>query len=238
MRIFRIGKGRLIVCHSAPWMFEEQEFQYRSSGRRSAFLISRLLRNLGAPDASSCAIMFDKDYLANRGIELKNGWKGVADPQKTGRKNGFWKPAFQMGKEWRSVQVNNTFESQFRDLQNYDGFFWYRLPFDLKGKVLPDQEYLLNIPAVDDESWCWLNGQFLGELSARTNPKDYWYAKRTHRFPGNLLKARNNTLVILCNDLRNTGGIWGVPQIRCGNGLRLYTDTPVADDNPYRYCRW
>ena len=238
LRIFRIGKGRLIVCLSAPWMFEEQEFQYRSSGRRSAFLISRLLRNLGAPDASSCAIMFDKDYLANRGIELKYGWKGVADPQKTGRKNGFWKPAFQVGKEWRSVQVNNTFESQFRDLQNYDGFFWYRLPFDLKGKVLPDQEYLLNIPAVDDESWCWLNGQFLGELSARTNPKDYWYAKRTHRFPGNLLKARNNTLVILCNDLRNTGGIWGVPQIQSGNGLRLYTDTPVADDNPYRYCRW
>ncbi len=238
LRIFRIGKGRLIVSLIAPWMFEEQEFQYRTSFRRSAFLLSRLLRNLGAADASGSAIMFDRDYLAARGIELKNGWKGIADPQKTGRKNGFWKPEFKPGSNWRAVKVNSSFESQFRDLRNYDGFFWYRLNFDLKGEIRPDAEYLLNIPAVDDESWCWLNGRFIGELSARTNPNDYWYAKRMHRFKGNLLKKRNNTLVILCNDLRNTGGIWGIPAIKAADGLRLYADTPVADDNPYRYSRW
>ncbi len=237
LRVFRIGKGRLVISLVAPWMFDKNEWQYRTSIRRSTFLLSRLLHNLGAGDEIS-PLMFDRDFLARR-IELENGWLGLADPQKIGEKKGYCKPEFKPGREWRPTKVNMAFESQFEDLKDYDGNFWYRKQFDLDSPIDPAGQYVLNIPAVDDESWCWLNGKFIGEVTAKTHPNNYWFARRMHRFPGNLLKPKGNVLVILCNDIHMSAGVWGVPTIKpVVEENKLYTDNPDPLDNPYRYSRW
>lgn len=237
LRVFRIGKGRLVVSLVAPWLFDANERQFRSTVRRSSFLLSRLLHNLGAAD-NIRPLMFDPDFRA-RNVELSDGWLGLEDPGKVGKENGWYKPEFKPGRKWRKTKVNGVFEAQFDDLKNYDGWFWYRRTFDMPRKAELNGDYVLNIPAVDDESWCWLNGHFIGSVTEKSNPNNYWVQRRYHSFSGNLLKRTGNVLVILCNDLRMSGGIWGVPTIRTIREQQpLYTDEPIQADDPYRYCRW
>lgn len=237
LRTFRIGKGKLTVCLVAPWMFEADQGQYRTSVRRSTFLLSRLLYNLGA-SGNARPLMFDREYLSRR-IVLGNGWLGIADPDGSGEKKGYTAPDFKPDSKWRATEVNSTFEAQFADLRQYDGKFWYRVKFDIPGELDPSAEYILNIPAVDDESWCWVNGKFVGKVTAETHPNSYWFTGRRHRFSGKLLQKKGNVIVVLCNDLRMSGGIWGIPEIYpVRNPQPLYTDVPLFVDNPYRYCRW
>lgn len=103
---------------------------------------------------------------------------------------------------------------------------------------MADRETTLFIGAVDDESWVWLNGKFLGEVSKKTNPKDYWKFKRRYTLKPGMLNAGGNTLVILCNDLASDGGIAGNPVLSLTKPFSLYSDTPVANDDPYRYFHW
>lgn len=50
------GKGRIVLCQAAPWMFDYEKNPYlRTTYRRNVFLISRLLSNLGA--RSDCPII-------------------------------------------------------------------------------------------------------------------------------------------------------------------------------------
>jgi hypothetical protein len=46
---FTIGKGTIVLCQAAPWMFDYVKQPYlRTTYRRNLFLVSRLLTNLGA----------------------------------------------------------------------------------------------------------------------------------------------------------------------------------------------
>ena len=49
---------------------------------------------------------------------------------------------------------------------------------------------------IDDESWVWLNGRFLGELSEKTNPVDHWSLDRSYPGGGRDLKRRGNVLAV------------------------------------------
>ena len=53
-----------------------------------------------------------------------------------------------------------------------------------------------------------------------------------------MLKERDNTLVILCNDLRMQGGVKNIPTLKTAPAFRFYADEPVSSDDPYRYYRW
>jgi hypothetical protein len=49
LRVIRRGRGTIVVCQAAPWMFDYAKKPYvRTTFRRNSFLISRLLANLGA----------------------------------------------------------------------------------------------------------------------------------------------------------------------------------------------
>ncbi len=108
----------------------------------------------------------------------------------------------------------------------------------MESPIDPNGKYELVIPAVDDESWVWLNGHFLGKVTAQTHPNNYWTVQRRHPFSGGILKKNGNVLVILCNDIHMSGGIWGNPTIRPVRDVNFYADIPESWDNPYRYCRW
>lgn len=238
LRLWKTGKGKIAALQVVPWMFDQKEFQLRTTVRRNTFLVSRLLHNLNAESRKGAFSIFDGDRINGMVFELEKNWLGKEDPRKTGRKKNFWKPEFQPDKSWRKTKVGCTFESQFKDLADYDGWFWYRLKFDVPGPLLADSPYLLQIGAVDDESWVWLNGHFLGEVTRKTHPSDYWTAERSYQVKGRMLKERGNTLVILCNDLRLQGGVKNVPKLKTASFIRFYTDEPVSSDDPYRYYRW
>jgi len=49
LRVIPVGNGRVVLCQAAPWMFNAEEEPYvRTTHRRTIFLVSRLLANLGA----------------------------------------------------------------------------------------------------------------------------------------------------------------------------------------------
>ncbi|MDR0931514.1 MAG: hypothetical protein LBM70_00625 [Victivallales bacterium] len=231
------GKGCLIAVQLPPWKFDPAEFYYRTTRRRSTFLVSRLLANLGASAQTGFYALFD-GVQGNRKFELPNDrWFGKADPDKIGRASNWWKQNFQRDKTWRKVRVPGTFESQFEDLADYDGYFWYQLEFDLPadwGKASAE----LSLGPIDDESWIWINGTFLGEITQATHPKNYWLAVRSYSLKENMLHAGRNVLTVLCNDNFNTGGILGMPQLKFPIRYHFYVDSPQSGDNPYQYFRW
>ena len=78
----------------------------------------------------------------------------------------------------------------------------------------------------------------LGELSVATNPDDFWAAERIYKLPAEAFKPTGNSLVVLVNDRQQNGGILGTPSITYRPEYRLYPDTSISTDDPYRYYRW
>ncbi len=79
LQALRLGKGSVVVLQVAPWMMNETDFQYRTSRRRNHFLISRLLRNLGAADRFDAWGKLDREHRRRlereRGVAFSGRWK-------------------------------------------------------------------------------------------------------------------------------------------------------------------
>ncbi len=72
LAVLRRGKGRIVLCQAAPWMFDCQKHPYlRTTHRRTTFLVSRLLANLGA--RADCPII---DRFAKR-PDTDRPWLGA-----------------------------------------------------------------------------------------------------------------------------------------------------------------
>lgn len=239
LRVRKIGRGTAVAFQVAPWMFDPQEFQFRTSRRRNTGAVARLLFNLGAESRPGIwKRLFPEEEKIHPVFDLSGKWIGKADPQAKGRSEKWFAADFQADRSWVPVAVPGAFDPQIGELENYDGFFWYRTTFHLPSGIGPERECVLSLGPVDDESWVWLNGHFLGELTQKTNPDDYWAAQRVHRFSSKLLRTGVNHLAVLCNDLRGNGGILGTPAIRVLPPIRFYVDEPVSSDDPFRYFRW
>lgn len=237
LRSISIGKGKIVFCQVAPWMFDPNEFQYRTTRRRNFYLLSRLAHNLGAESDSAFLKRLSKRSALRDGYRsLKGTWLGKADPKQIGREKGYFRPDFRTDRSWRPVKVPGMFDLQFRDIDP-SGNFWYRTTFDA-ADLPANTDVTLYLGAIDDESWVWFNGEFLGELSVRTNPKNFWAAERIYTLRHELLKPTGNVLTVLCNNRRMSGGILGEPNLTFLPEYRLYSDLPISGDDPYRYFRW
>ncbi len=238
LSLYRDGKGKAVALQIAPWMFDEKEQAFRTTRRRTQFLLSRLLHNLGAAPEADGFELLDGNRANGWELPLRTGWIGKADPQNLGRAQQWFQPEFALDSSWKQVQVPGNFEDQFDELKEYDGLFWYRLTFDLPEEPLSGRDYMLRLGVIDDESWVWVNDHFAGELTSRTNPVDHWSADRSYRIPAKALKRRGNVLTVLCNDLHLKGGILGKPVLQSPAVRPLYADLPRPVDDPYRYYRW
>ena len=236
----KVGKGTVVLCQAAPWAFPAETKPYlRTTVRRTEFLVSRLLANAGAAARNPVV-----DALAAPArpweFALPPAWVGIEDPQKVGREQGWWQPQFEAS-AWPAITVPGTFESQRPALATYDGQFWYRLRFPTPAD-LGEREVTLFLGGIDDESWTWLNGTSLGEVTKQTHPQDYWQFPRQYRLPAGLLRrdGADNVLVILVNDTYQTGGISGTPRLSFPAPWlsSYYLQAPQAGDDPYRYYRW
>ena len=106
-------------------------------------------------------------------------------------------------------------------------------------RSLPQSRWNWRSAAIDDESWIWLDGKFLGAVTKQTNPKDYWLAIRRYRFAPGALKPGRHELVILCNDVYHLGGISGHPRLSSARDLfPMHVDQAIPEDDPYRYYHW
>ena len=240
LRIIPVGAGRVVLCQVAPWMLDAEAKPYtRTTYRRTVFLISRLLANAGAQFSTPLLDNLRTPQTPHRQT-LQGRWTGHVDRENAGRKEGWWKPGFD-DSTWKPIRVPGPpFDEQWPDLGDYNGHFWYRVRFATP-KRAQATNLKLRLGPVDDESWVWLNGHFLGEVTKKTNPEDYWSFPRVFSMTPGLLRAEGeNVLVVRVNDTYKTGGLVGEPRFeRPGPWLEsFYLQVPEAEDDPYRYYRW
>ena len=233
------ARGTTVLCQVAPWMFDYVEKPYlRTTYRRNLFLVSRLLANLGASFTTPLIEKLSSPPQATS-YRLPSSWRGLVDRDAAGRDQGWWRVEHD-DSSWQPINVPGTFESQRPTLADYNGVFWYRLRFSLP-KGLTRKALRLYIGPVDDESWIWLNGKFLGEVTKQTNPKDYWAFPREYALKPEMLRwDGEDVLAVRVNDTYQTGGIMGTPLV-AGRSPWLdsfYVQEPESVDDPYRYYRW
>ena len=170
---------------------------------------------------------------------LPANWVGKVDRRDVGRTHDWWRPDHD-DTEWKPIVVPGTFEDQRKELAEYDGLFWYRLHFTVP-KDMGSADLTLHLGPADDESWVWLNGEFLGEVTKQTNPDDYWAYPREYRLtPDRLKRDGENVLAVRVNDTYKSGGLTGQPHLHARPPWldSYYVQVPQAVDDPYHYYRW
>lgn len=238
LRSVRIGKGTVVFYQMPPYRINGKEYIKRTTIRRGLYTASRLLANLGAEAETGLADQFRAAAAqTSMSLALSGSWEGMEDLKGTLRK-GNNLPDFRNVRNWRKVNVPGMFNQDIPELKGKNGYFWYRKSFDL-APALAAEPLELEIGAVDDESWIWMDGKFLGEITKKTNPKDYWNVSRKYRFAPGELKPGRHEIVILCNDIFNVGGIAGSPRLfSIRDVFRMHADQAIPEDDPYRYYHW
>ena len=234
-------RSRSYLLESFCLDYEKKPY-LRTSYRRNVFLVSQLLRNLGARMTCPLLSRFGGEPRLHD-FPLPKAWKGLVDREEKGEELGWHQSGFD-DSAWKPIDVPGAFDRQVPGLADYDGVFWYRIRFHVP-KGLATQGLKLHLGGIDDESWIWLNGKFLGEVTKATNPKDYWNFPRVYEMKPGMLKrgdqaGAENVLVVRCRDTYQTGGIMGTPRLSAkGPWLEsYYVQEPKAVDDPYRYYRW
>ncbi len=239
LQIAGMGKGKLVFYQLPPYRINGKEFIKRTTVRRSYHTLSRLLANLGARARTGLIDSFraapgkpTETALSPAGIR-----EGIKDSEGKLRK-GTRLSDFRSVRQWRKIRVPGMFNEEIPELRGRHGFFWDRKSFELPAE-LAAEPLELEIGAIDDESWIWLDGKFLGAVTKQTNPKDYWLAIRRYRFAPGALKPGRHELVILCNDVYHLGGISGHPRLSSARDLfPMHVDQAIPEDDPYRYYHW
>ncbi|MDA3960934.1 MAG: beta galactosidase jelly roll domain-containing protein [Planctomycetota bacterium] len=240
LRLHQSQGATVLVIPAPPSVFEAIQHPYvRTTIRRSSALVCQLLRNQGIA-LSSPLVAHAQNAPPPHRIDLTSDWRGQVDRNDDGQDQHWFAPEFNAS-GWQPVRVPGCFDLQIPELADYDGLFWYRLEFATPAE-LPSGALELVLGAIDDESWVWLNGEFLGATTKTSNPNDYWAAQRRFPLTPAMLRSTGepNVLVVRVNDTYKNGGIIGSPHI-AGQPRWLqssYRQVPRADDDPYRYYRW
>ncbi|MBR0460170.1 MAG: hypothetical protein IJJ26_13115 [Victivallales bacterium] len=234
----RLGKGAVVMMQLPPWTWDRQFFAVRTTCRRADFTFMRLLANLGATFQTDFCKRFTAGPAGDPIVDISQGWQICFDPNDQGLAEK-WGEDSSRAKEWRPVKVGQYWEPQFRDHSAYDGVAWYRYDLNLTSPDQRSGEATLDFGAIDDESWVFLNGQLIDEVSEKTHPKNYWQQPRVIVLKQEYLRpGEKQSIVIRCKDLRGDGGMKSLPRLRVGHFNCFYVDTPIKSDDPYRYYHW
>lgn len=138
-------------------------------------------------------------------------------------------------KSWQKIQVPSMWgEKEMIGTGRYHvGDAWYRKQFFVP-KEWSGSSLLLEIGAIDDIDWAFVNGKPVGATGKET--PDYWIATRRYEIPSQLLRfGENNELYICVRNVSGDGGIWRAPVQLNGalaNSLRL---TSNGKEGPYNF---
>ncbi|MBR0460354.1 MAG: hypothetical protein IJJ26_14065 [Victivallales bacterium] len=234
----RIGKGAIVMMQLPPWTWDRQFFAVRTTCRRADFTLMRLLANLGATFQTNFCERFAACNVEESPTDVANGWQICFDPDNKGLEEK-WAQNPLRAKGWRPVKTGVYWEDQFKEYSQYDGIAWFRLNFKLTSSDQFNGNAVLSLGAIDDESWIYLNGHLVSEITAKTHPNNYWSEPRIIPLnPKYLNPSGQQTILIRCNDIKGYGGMPGTPQLQIGAEHSLYVDTPVQSDDPYRFYHW
>lgn len=237
LRVLRRGQGAVVICQIAPWHIDADESaRLRTTWRRTVWLVSRLLHNLGAA-AENPVLARLVHPAAPVAICWTNGWRGMVDPKNEGRSGGWWKMDFN-DSSWPEVVVPGPIHLFEPQLNAYTGFYWYRRAFDMP-PGFEGTDLTLELGPTGAPSWVWVNGQLVNEITWSSHPETCHVVSRSVTLPRDRLQSHGNRIVVLIQTSFEAGGILTPPYlVRPGPWLDTYLQRPIAEDDPYRYYRW
>ncbi len=139
-------------------------------------------------------------------MSLNGKWQGMIDLSQSGEYRGVWKEPIPQNKhqfiEYSFdggivLDVPGDFNSQYSELENYEGVVWYKRKFDTPKQN--DKRYFVHFAAVNYKSDIYFNGEFLGSHEGGFTPFQFEVTA--------LLKAKDNSLVVKTSNIRDINGI-------------------------------
>ena len=105
-----------------------------------------------------------------------------------------------------SVEIPCTVQARLPEWSGKSG--WFRIVREIQIPAYPAEvSPTLLIGAVDDEDIVFINGKEIGRTTRKTNPSNYWCARRLYTISPALLKPGINRIEILLHDFNGSGGI-------------------------------
>jgi hypothetical protein len=262
----RAEKANVIFCQMPPWQFTyTAPNNTKRTFRRTAYMLTRLLANMGAaattpllsrfgspvpPDSGPIDDVVDALWLqvGEKDVALPITWKGAIVPKGSQPPEGWVDAGFDDGK-WRECRVPGHCLVPFTDIRwTYEGPFLYRVHFQVPA-AMAGAEAQLNLGIILSEDWTYVNGKEIGSINSKNYPDHHRSLWRSYPLPKGVLRAGENVLAVKINHVwRGDSGILGYeprqPQQtkrlsaakRCLSGL--YLDVPEEWDYPYRFMRW
>ncbi len=115
-------------------------------------------------------------------------------------------------KDWGKIMVPSPWEQQ--GYSRYDGFAWYKRTFSIpQSQLVKEEDLILILGKIDDFDKVYLNGKMIGKTyDGQPYGRSQSYAKlRVYTVPYSLIKADDNLLEVLVEDMGNVGGIYEGP---------------------------
>ena len=152
--------------------------------------------------------------------------------------DGSWKSPDFNDEDWNKISVPSVWENQ--GYEDYDGYAWYRLQFNLPQSFINGDLYL-SLGKIDDIDDVYINGQYIGNVyDLRRNTffrGSGWEfnARRIYKIPEGLLTRNGvNTIAVRVYDGQGLGGIYEGPiGIMSAENCRRYKNNHHSNDNSF-----
>ncbi len=141
-------------------------------------------------------------YSRNK-LNLSGMWRMEVDNYDAFEDRKFWEqmdvkdqPVDYSPESWRKINVPSCWNTERKELENYEGPAWYFKQFKTYRK--PSFRYFLYFEAANYFTRVWLNGQFIGQNEGGYTP---FYFEVTERL------KNENTLIVKVDNTRKEDGI-------------------------------
>lgn len=144
---------------------------------------------------------WDYEITLLKSIEIPDdNWRFITDIKNSGHRQNYYLPSFD-DSSWKYIKCGYWDED---GLNEYDGYAWYRIRFNMPEKV-DCNSVEIRFDAVDESAWVWLNGKYLGchDIGVEGYNKPFSLDARKE-----IQYGTENVLVVRVLDRSDGGGIW------------------------------
>lgn len=110
-------------------------------------------------------------------------------------------------KDWKPIEAPGIWEKSAN--LKLDGVVWMRKVIDVPADVA-SQDTILELGAVDDFDYTWINGKVVGHIGKET--PSFWTVARSYKLPAGTLKAGQNVILVRVIDHGGGGGFGAQPE--------------------------